>query len=847
MKRWLIPAILLTIGIFVLSCSGNGNPVAPQQGVSLQAGMAGRSSDSNTHLWGLYDIYVDTINMSITPVMNRNAMFTANVTTFMNSNPLAMAFNINEIVTGSGFIDIDIDVGLVHPFPGMPQYNGYDVRGVFMGDGAKPLDYNNDLVYSIPGANQYMLPDPDTGFGGPDGYTRWFNYTEFSQAGMDLLLYTPGNLASKNFTGTATINPYKYFADGLGATEDLWVWLADHPDTSGVFSAGATNDRNYYLRFPTPSPGVVYGYAVIANWEGTDVHPSNTPEAVACSVADSSSVYYAGSTDFGGQIVLDISVWDWDSSITSGVMEDYLIYLDSDVLNNPYMFTTSDMTPIGGDENYSTYHCEIPVDMLYGIDGNEYWVIVEQDGFDYTNEFGVNNMADDDPLAAFFRYDLRVSECPDVTVTAISGMEGEVGGVEQAKQGLTYTDVTITGSGFYGTTAEVQLRNHLDPVDIVYATDVVILDLYELTCSFEIPMDQELGLYDVYVWNGCDTPKEGHADELVEVILAYDIIPWDDGPNGDYQTEMESSGWECQEILDFCVRPNDGGVYAIWVTSDPHHGSIEWYDPDLTPEGHEDDVFQPPQGAYGYSYLQFGNAFIDCNADDDIISLGLYIGPYYLYELDETLHYTNVLPNNPFPVIGWPGSVFGFVDIANSYLGDTLAYDHLVLFGYSQRYKWTIAPGENNGPGFDDPVVDDFDGWTDGKTEAIGIGNDDSAIWVIFNEEPYARRYEDLSMTAYATTAPVNFGATGTGDGELTSPGDISVRQSDNRIYIMDKPQNELRIQAFDNSDGSYIGTSGIIDLPDGVTAYRMDYNEAHGLIYVLTSDSTISIFKDTA
>jgi len=52
---------------------------------------------------------------------------------------------------------------------------------------------------------------------------------------------------------------------------------------------------------------------------------------------------------------------------------------------------------------------EIPVDNLNDVLGNEFWVIVERADTDYSNEFGVPNLAWDDPLASFFRYDLEVS------------------------------------------------------------------------------------------------------------------------------------------------------------------------------------------------------------------------------------------------------------------------------------------------------------------------------------------------------------------------------------------------------------------------------------------------------
>jgi len=398
--------------IFLIGCSTSSqNPTVPGHSDNLSTVSTNAANSQSTQLWGFWTVYIDIEKQEATPVLNRSAMFTANCVNFLNSKPLSLTFDIIETPVTPEYIDVDIDVSLTHPFPGLPQYNGYDVRGVFMGDGSNSLNYNSDLFYPVEGSDQLMLPDPDDGIGGPDGYTRWFNPSEF-KGGMPLFSYTPGNMASPGYDASATLCPYKYFADGLGNDEPLWNYLGEHAVQNGAFSSGATNTRNYYLRFPTPAPNVKYNYAVIANWEGVEeqYHPSNAPEAIAVKVDDSgSTVYYVDGTDNGGEIVLDIDVWNWDASLSAGVMEDYTIFIDSTVLSSPYMANTSDMTPDGGTENYSTYHIDVPADAVEQLLDNEYWVIIESNTHDYSNIFDVPNDAWNDPLAAFFRYDLYVS------------------------------------------------------------------------------------------------------------------------------------------------------------------------------------------------------------------------------------------------------------------------------------------------------------------------------------------------------------------------------------------------------------------------------------------------------
>jgi hypothetical protein len=406
----LITGLVLGMLTFTFGCSQSG-PIAPDNSLSqTPKAVSGAIENSQTNLWGYYDVYIDLATREVTSTLNRQAMFTANVVNFLNSKPTNLGFHINDTPVGAGYVDVDIDVAITHPFPGLHQYDGYDVRGVFMGNGSNHLAYNPDLSYAMLGTDQFMLADPDDGIGSPDGYTRWFNKPEFSGSGMPLFQYTQGKVATPNFAGTAILNPYKYFADNLGKNDNLWTWLADNASAHGIFTSGSTNTRNYYLRFPT-SPGVKYGYAVIANWAGTapEFHPSNAPEAVAVLVSDNSNVFYVDSSTKGGSLNFDISVWDWDSQISAGMMEDYKLFIESTVLLNPYELSTSEMTPTGGNENYSTYHVEIPADNINSVDGNEYWVIAEDQSHNYQNSFNVINLADTDPLTAFFRFNLDVS------------------------------------------------------------------------------------------------------------------------------------------------------------------------------------------------------------------------------------------------------------------------------------------------------------------------------------------------------------------------------------------------------------------------------------------------------
>ena len=409
MNRWTVFFVtLLFAGLVTVGCSGGDTgPVIPDSDTGLTSGAQARTGSSNTYLWGYYDVTIDLATQQITAVPDRTTAFAANVVDFLNSNPAAMKFDMIELFIGDTEITVDLDVELSHPFDGMPQFNGYDVRGVFLGGTSDTLSYNSDLDFAVYGVDQYMMDDPiNADGGGPDGFTRWFNAKEFTTPG--LFGYAEGAFASKGFQPTATLNPYKYYADGIDVEDDPFEFLMANAADYAVFASGSTNTRNYYLEFPLPSPGATYGYAIVANWEDPDEHPSNAPESPAISVTVTDNIYYVDGSDNGGDLILDFDVWTWDALPTA-------IVIESDVMSSPYTLTPTDMIPTGGGANYSTYHVEITADSV-GYNSNDtgdsfYWVICEAGGYDYKCD-GLNPTGPSDTLAAVFGYPLFIANEP---------------------------------------------------------------------------------------------------------------------------------------------------------------------------------------------------------------------------------------------------------------------------------------------------------------------------------------------------------------------------------------------------------------------------------------------------
>jgi hypothetical protein len=416
MRPFLVTAFFMALS---MGCSGSShNPVLPtDQGADHQlTGGTAESPLGQEYIWGYYSLSFDLENRKVEVVPCRSSEFTLNVVKFLNNDPLGLQVDFNGTTPGTGYVDVNLDVTIKHPLSDH-AYDGYDVRGVFIGNGSKGLKYDNTLKYSTAGTDQLLL--------NADGYTRWFNPTEF--AVPKIFGYVPGKLATKGYTGTARLNPYKYFGEGLGETDSLWDYLTSGNANTGYFLAGTSNTRNYIIRFPTPTPGIKFGYVVTANWSGTDPasHPSHALEAVGIKLEDNSTLYYVDNTHKGGDLRLDISVFDWDAELDGGVMNDYAVYVEGSVLSTLYHLTESEMTPTASGTHWFTYHVEIQADNITGTEGNEMWVVVEDSNADYTNPLGVPNTADGDHIAACFRLPVTVADSQPAWVQVNTPNGGE--------------------------------------------------------------------------------------------------------------------------------------------------------------------------------------------------------------------------------------------------------------------------------------------------------------------------------------------------------------------------------------------------------------------------------------
>jgi hypothetical protein len=379
---------LAALALFLVSCARNASHTDP-------IGMTSEREESvsgagNSQLWGIWDVSIDDESNSITAAPLRGVEFACNVVKFLNGSPLYLKFEDLKKNDQGSYVDYDLDIGLLHPFPGLDRYIGFDVMGVFMGEVSGK--FTGDSGFAVASADDFHMLNPD-------GYTRWFNRPQFEGIGVKypIVGYIPGDKGTPGFSPNGILNPYKYFADGLDANANAFDFLVANGADRGAFRPGSLNHRHYQLRRPkTKAPK--YQYAVVAHWVPNVNHPdppkslddfpasANVDEAVVLSVVDSSTLSYS-STESGGTLSLDVSVFDWSATLSDVVVE-YEIRCTSPLWIGEMI---GDKKPIAQGPHYFTFHIEVTVDKLDSGDPLPVWLEVRYPGLDYKNPFGVDN------------------------------------------------------------------------------------------------------------------------------------------------------------------------------------------------------------------------------------------------------------------------------------------------------------------------------------------------------------------------------------------------------------------------------------------------------------------------
>ncbi len=434
-SRFYLPFILAIMAYLVLGCSNSGgsDPVlcpTPDEFTSHHA----ESSNGNCRaLWGLYRISIDKKTLTVDIVPLRSAEFNANVTMFMQpplspTNRIAIYIDLTDSDIPNGIFAVDVT--LMHPFPSLSIYSGFDVRGIFMSDGSVPSQHYSGLGYA---------GDDESRLLNADGWTRWWNPSEFTTYNT-ILGYTEGSFSSPGFMASATLNPYKYFADGIECEDELEI----DPATRGFFSTvPGTNQRRYMIRFAMDagSPVIEFNYAVDAGWyepsgDGPTYTQDDYPLSANCQEAymlkvepdPESTAWWVSDTENGGDLIFDITVYDWQSVANpDGVPgEVAAIWVESaELLGGPVdVYPTA--TPLPDGPTSSVFHVEIADVSPSGLTGQTLFIGVESsDPADYAPQIeGITGFDyPEEPLAAFIFWDAPILDEEPVTIPIPLGFD----------------------------------------------------------------------------------------------------------------------------------------------------------------------------------------------------------------------------------------------------------------------------------------------------------------------------------------------------------------------------------------------------------------------------------------
>ncbi len=299
--RWISPVVAIALVIVASSCSGQGTGIVPQDNPRII------DAQSAHVCWGLWQFIADPASQSLEAVTLHSGQGHLNVIVFLEPPPLIyLTLESVQFVPGG----VIADIGLRHPFLALDEFTGFDVSGILISNGSYSDYSDGSIVHAGPG---------DTYLVNADGYTRWWNPSEFphnSSAPIsgynDGLLGAPDSYADYN----STINGYKYYTESLAVDDPI----GDADATSrGIFRAGQKNVRRFNISL---GDALIFNYAVDACWvPPTGAPPYDVPgdfppeanrsEPWRITVAEIENTLWYNGTSGGGNLALEVHVWDW--------------------------------------------------------------------------------------------------------------------------------------------------------------------------------------------------------------------------------------------------------------------------------------------------------------------------------------------------------------------------------------------------------------------------------------------------------------------------------------------------------------------------------------------------------
>ncbi len=256
---------------------GSNLPTSLTQGIEPE--------DGPHKLWGEWLLYIDAGQEKVDIVPRRTARIHMNALKFIEAD-CGDCIEITGI-KNNGDSSVDLTLRITHPFSTLPEYTGFDVKGIIMFNGS--FEYHNLTgFFQLPQPNYRIswkeLGDPE--LLNPDGYTpRWSPSWE---SGSDL----------PNFNYW-----HGKFAYGL-PNADLNAYLNFYThEERHMFEVTGQVERTYTIFMP--SPVIVAGYAVEACWEPPLVTPVTDPLTDFPITANQPEAYHFKMVVNYGEVITD--------------------------------------------------------------------------------------------------------------------------------------------------------------------------------------------------------------------------------------------------------------------------------------------------------------------------------------------------------------------------------------------------------------------------------------------------------------------------------------------------------------------------------------------------------------
>ncbi|HDS30760.1 MAG TPA: hypothetical protein ENN67_06925, partial [Firmicutes bacterium] len=237
---------LVLCALILCSCSISGAVVPPLQDEPAQ--VQAQVSSGGHNLWGFWEGYIPESfdRIDFTPL--RTADFHLNARRLMEETVCQNCITVLSVIPNPAEQKLSAEIRLTHPYPGLDNLTGFDVRAVVITDGSKYYPSLNAVV-PLESYSDFTLINPD-------GYTRLWNMLEFPPGSgpAKILEYSQGKFASPG-TFTGTVNPYIEYSQ----------------EPRNHFPAGASITKTHEFRIG--GAPIKFGYAVDASWEPALVIP----------------------------------------------------------------------------------------------------------------------------------------------------------------------------------------------------------------------------------------------------------------------------------------------------------------------------------------------------------------------------------------------------------------------------------------------------------------------------------------------------------------------------------------------------------------------------------------------